>query len=355
MLSIANRRSLAEASVATVLACALLTSCSGQSAPAGTRSSASPSSASVSPPSPRGPVIAFQGMAGGGDGIYLIDPSGGAPRQILTGVPGSQIHPAWSPDGTMLAFVVTTGDDGEVWVSDADGRRPHAVAKCVGACLFYDNVAWLPSGPDRLLMVRDDGPTLTGSPVPGSSVLEMVDLTTGKRRDVVTSKPRQLFSEVSVSPDGSAYCAGVEIGDTGDGITGSGIVVGRMNGGEAALVTNPKQYGAYCDWRPTGDEIVYTTHDLNVFPNMTEESDLYLMAPDGSGKRQLTHFQQGKKRATQPAWTPDGRRILVTLVEGDGSYPFRRMASLAASGGDIRWATAGGSQPGTHPTLQPSP
>jgi Tol biopolymer transport system component len=202
-------------------------------------------------------------------------------------------------------------------------------------------------------MVRDDGPTLGATPVPGSSVLELLDLATGEHRDVVTSDELQLFSAVSVSPDGSRYCAGVETGDDGNGSTGSAIVVGRLAGGKATMVTKPKEYAAYCDWRPDGDQILYTTHDLNVFPDMTEDSDLHLMAPDGSGRRQLTHFEQGRQRATQPRWTPDGTRILFTLVEGDGHYDHRRMATVSPDGDDLRWATSSGPQSGTHPTLQP--
>jgi Tol biopolymer transport system component len=340
--------------MATALAAAfLLASCSGDP---GQQSAAVPVAGSGSPRpsdshSGTGPWIAFQAPVAGGDGILLVRTDGTGRHPVATSVQGETTHPAWSADGEKLAFVGK--DSGEVWVSDADGSHAHAVATGRENSLFYDYVAWVPPGHDRLLMVRDDGPTLPGTPVPGSSALELLDLGSGEHHDVATSQRLHLFSEVSVSSDGRYYCAGVEIGDTGAGITGSAITVGAMSGGKARTVTDPAGFAAYCDWRPSTAEIVYTTYDLNVFGDMSEDSNLDLMARDGSGQRQITQFATGEKRATQPHWTPDGRRILFTLVDGDGSLEHRRMASASATGTDIAWATGADAQVGTHPTLQP--
>ncbi len=309
--------------------------------------STSPSGAAVH----TGPWIAFQAQNADGDGIYLVQPDGANNHEIVTDVPGDAVHPDWSPDGTRLVFVAYRGDSGDVWVADADGQHPREVARCRGGCLFYDYVVWVPGHDPKILMVRDDGPTLRGTPVPGSSVLEVLDLRTGRRRDVVTSAHRQFFSSVNVSPDGRRYCAGVEIGDTGEGITGSAIVVGEIAGGATTMVTDPQEYGANCDWRPHGDLLVYTTYGLNAFPDMAEDSNLYTIAPDGSHRRQLTHFARGVKRATQPSWTPDGSRLLFTLVQGDGYT--RQMATVSARGDDLQWATGSDPQTGTHPVLQP--
>jgi Tol biopolymer transport system component len=353
-------RALRLARLATALICAAtVTGCgaddevgSGTGTGSGTGSSQpsaldSPSTSTSTP----GPWIAFQAMAGDGDGVFLVTTAGEDTHQLAADVSGEAVHPAWSPDGTRLAFVVFSGDSGEVWVADEDGGSAHAVTQCGGRCLFYDYVAWVPGNPERLLVVRDDGPTLTGTPVPGSSVLEIVDLRTGKSREVVRSDRHQLFSAVSVSPDGRQYCAGVEIGDTGAGITGSAIVVGRLARGPATMITEPDDYAAYCDWHPQGHQLVYTTHDLNAFQDMGVASNLYLVAPDGTGRRQLTDFDLGDKRATQPRWTPDGRQILFTLVHGDGTD--RDMAFLSADGEDLGWATGADPLFGTHPVLQP--
>jgi hypothetical protein len=51
-------------------------------------------------------------------------------------------------------------------------------------------------------------------------------------------------------------------------------MVGGIARGGFAMATDPTEYGAYCDWRPDGSRLGYTTHDLNVFPDMSEDSNL---------------------------------------------------------------------------------
>ena len=339
--------------VSALALCGSVTAACGSDSPgakATTGTSTSPSAAPSAQAAHSGPWIAFQWIVPDGDGLWLVEPDGDNRHQIITDNLGDEAHPAWSPDGTKLAFVVFSGDSGGVWVADADGGNARSVAQCRRDCLFYDYVAWVPGRHDTLLMVRDDGPTIPGTPVPGSSALELLDLKTGERRDVTTSARGQLFSAAAVSPDGKRYCAHVEIDDM-KGSTGSAIVVGRMSGGAATMLTDPQEYAAYCDWHPDGDRLVYSTYDLNVFGDMSQDSNLYVVAPDGTHRQQITHFVRGKQRATQPRWTPDGDRILFTLVEGEGHD--RQLATVTADGDDLQPAT-GEAVSGTHPVLQPT-
>jgi Tol biopolymer transport system component len=315
----------------------------------GVSSVPSSSPASARPP---GPWLAYQAPGGVGDGIFLVHTDGHGAHQILTNVAGEQIHPDWSPTGRELAFIVAE-DTQEVWISDADGLHARRVAACTGACLAYDYAAWMPSG-RALLMMRYDGPQ-SDAGVPASSSLELLHLSTGTSHDVSTSAAHELFSAPRVSPDGTSYCVTTEIGDVGAGPTGSAIAVGKLAGGTVRRVSQPRQWGSYCDWRPTvANQIVFTDHDLSIFADMTVSSNLYTVHADGSHRRQLTHFATGKMRATQPRWTPDGTRILVTAVDGDGSLAYRHMASATPNGDHVESATGGQSVIGTHPTLQPS-
>jgi Tol biopolymer transport system component len=251
-----------------------------------------------------------------------------------------------------LAFIVAK-DTQEVWISEADGSHARRVAACTGACLAYDYAAWMPSG-RALLMMRYDGPQ-SDAGVPASSSLELLDLSTGTSHDVSTSAAHELFSAPRVSPDGTSYCVTTEIGDVGTGPTGSAVAVGKVAGGAVRRVSQPREWGSYCDWRPTAaNQIVFTDHDLSIFADMTVSSNLYTVGADGSHRRQLTHFATGKMRATQPRWTPDGTRILFTAVDADGSLAHRHMASATPNGDQVRPATGRQSVIGTHPTLQPA-
>ena len=65
-----------------------------------------------------GTHIAFAANIGGEDGIYVVGENGSGLNN-LTAPTGGGSHPAWSPDGSRLAF----SRDGDIWVIDADGAN----------------------------------------------------------------------------------------------------------------------------------------------------------------------------------------------------------------------------------------
>ena len=70
--------------------------------------------------SPDGTRIAFYSDRDGDEDIYVMDADGGNVRQ-LTDDPGWDWDPAWSPDGTRIAFVSDRDGDWDIYVMDADG------------------------------------------------------------------------------------------------------------------------------------------------------------------------------------------------------------------------------------------
>jgi dipeptidyl aminopeptidase/acylaminoacyl peptidase len=83
--------------------------------------------------------------AGPGSQIYVVDSPGSRPRKLT---PGS--HPAWSPDGSRLAFC-TNGDPGakddrwtaQIAVIKADGSESKVLTTVPGGACFPD---WSPDG-----------------------------------------------------------------------------------------------------------------------------------------------------------------------------------------------------------------
>ncbi len=333
----------------SLMALLLTVSCSSSTNDQPTDGSASDSQ--VAPGGPPDQWIAYQWLASGDtDGIYLVRPDGSGNTRILQDLPGSQIHPDWSPDGTQLAFILQEGDTQDVWVANADGSDAELVAPCTDPCLGYDFVAWSPSG-EQLLIASFNGPPDEATFVPASSSLVLLDLASGTVREIYSSAYPRLLNEPRWSPDGNSYCMTVETSDQAGGPLGSEIVIGTIDGAEPRTVTDPAQFGAYCDWS-SRDLIVFTTYNLVVFQSTNNASELYTIRPDGTDLQQLTSFGAGQDRATQPRWTPDGERILFTKVSGSGP---RSMASVSADGSDEVWATGENAENGTHPTLQPRP
>jgi Tol biopolymer transport system component len=88
------------------------------------------------------------------------------------------------------------------------------------------------------------------------------------------------------------------------------------------------------------------------------------MNPDGTALTQITHNTSDTtlirlKSASgplsaQPTWTPDGKSIIFTQVDGT-EWPGWTLATIGADGTNQASATGSVSMTGTHPRLRPIP
>jgi Tol biopolymer transport system component len=68
------------------------------------------------------------------------------------------------------------------------------------------------------------------------------------------------------------------------------------------------------DFRPRGALIAFSTHDTGNVHGIDEPSNVYVVAPDGTGLRQLsTASTDGRMRLGQPSWSADGTHIWVSI------------------------------------------
>jgi TolB protein len=73
------------------------------------------------------------------------------------------------------------------------------------------------------------------------------------------------------------------------------------------------------DWSPNGQRIVFTSHPVTDDPILSNEAEIYLMNPDGTGLQQLT---DNTKEERAPAWSPNGDRIVFMCRTGVGANAF---------------------------------
>uniref|UniRef100_A0A383VQ50 Dipeptidylpeptidase IV N-terminal domain-containing protein n=1 Tax=Tetradesmus obliquus TaxID=3088 RepID=A0A383VQ50_TETOB len=71
----------------------------------------------------RNGLIAYAANTSGTFQIWASNPDGSNPRQLTTAEQGFQLaaHPAWSPDGSRLAFTGMAAGSLNVWIRNADG------------------------------------------------------------------------------------------------------------------------------------------------------------------------------------------------------------------------------------------
>jgi Tol biopolymer transport system component len=73
--------------------------------------------------SPDGTKIAFGSTRDTNPEIYVMDPNGSNVVRLTHG-PGASAQPAWSPDGTKIVFATDRGGNAEIYVMNADGTNP---------------------------------------------------------------------------------------------------------------------------------------------------------------------------------------------------------------------------------------
>jgi TolB protein len=90
--------------------------------------------------SPDGSQIAFASKRDGDWDIYVMDADGTHIRQ-LTNSPGIETKPSWSPDGSRIAFDSGVDYNRDIYIMDADGSNPEIVVRADGGW-----PAWSPDG-----------------------------------------------------------------------------------------------------------------------------------------------------------------------------------------------------------------
>ena len=262
-----------------VLAGALvLGACGGRSDREQRQDRPSPSTAASDPPGPSG-RIAFDNF----DDVWTID-ADDTDLTRLTHSPGPDFDPSWSPDGTQIAFRSERSGEPEIWVMNADGTDQRRLAAGLSPAWSPDGLFIAFAGRAGLSVIRPDG---TG--------LRVLPHTEGGEYP-------------SWSPDGSRIAFNSNL--TGDHV----MYIAQADGSKVVDLSRAGE-GWQVDWSPDGRSILFTSH--RDYPD--NYTDVYVMRPDGSAVRRLTH-----DRAYTPAWSPDGDNIVFSapglfITDPDGS------------------------------------
>lgn len=279
----------------------------------------------------------------------MVRPDGTGVHQLLSQDGGEQWHPDWSPDGNKIAFIRLTPDDRtELWAVGADGRDSQMLYRCDLPCNELGYPDWSPDGKAIYFGISAD-PSSDGPPK--TFQVGRYDVSTGTTRTVLTRTDGPSAEQPRISPDGSMV-AYTRVKEEKDKSIEAALFVADLKGGRERQLTGWDMVAMHPDW--TADSrIVFDTHDIMVFQEAAGPANLWIINPDGSHLKALTHYNHkaGDIRASQPRVAPGGSGITFTRLQGSG-YGSRQLALIDMDGSKEGWLTP---QPitGTHAELRP--
>ncbi len=231
--------------------------------------------------------IAFVAAVGRDKELWLMDLDG-ANARALTHDRSIALSPAWSPDGSLIAFS-TYRDHGSphLYVVPATGGRLYQVSARPG---LNTSPAYSPDGSEIACTLSQDG----------NPEIYVLDARGGSARRLTDN--RAIDTSPSWSPTGQ------QIAFTSDRAGQPQVYVMDRTGANVRRLTYEIGYSDSPAWSPRGDLIAFVSRTGSGF-------DVYVVGADGRNARLVVSGGANEN----PHWSPDGRHLVFASNRDGGT------------------------------------
>jgi Tol biopolymer transport system component len=214
----------------------------------------------------------------------------------LTDLPGHETDPTWSPDGSTIAFAWDVGGPENICLIPATGGT---VTILTDTDIIATDPCW---SPDGSLIIFD---SVVNDYYNFEGQIYVIDANGGQPIPITEGKTYYAF-EPCWSPDMSRIAFAAT--NLYDGFDDSALFTMAFPDGELELLKQGSREGterlSQPAWSPDGTRILYYYYRDRIIGYCDEVKELCIISPDGSNKRTLLDIYD-----PQPSWSPDSTKI----------------------------------------------
>jgi len=268
--------------------------------------------------------------------------------------------PAWSPDGTRIAFLRSFKDKPQVWILPMSGGEAYpATAIKHGVSRFL----WSPDGDKILFSSQIPEWEVKGKPAwsyerPGRERGDVPNWKEIPSNQNATEEKKASNKNMSTKPDPDGNIEQIRAWLAKNASENNPRIFTRQNlQGEMSLqnrlsyphlfvveakpeadavqITHGFQVFVSPAWSPDGEKIVCTSVDFKKHPDRVEDSDLWIMNADGTDLKLFLDWEN--YNVSSPLYSPDGKTILFTARDqNEKGFALSQLAFIPSQGGTPR-------------------